>query len=146
MSLDCRKSRQQANQSEHHFHLYVFARIFLCGLDYNPMSLSNSESYSDSSSSSNGSFSIIKRLLDEPWGDDSLISTKMTWSLVQTIVVHVPIVILTMLRWKKRPHGGSTIGRRYPAQYDHRLRASIIKESTPNVGILMIMKRLKKLI
>ncbi|KAK3193835.1 hypothetical protein Dsin_025145 [Dipteronia sinensis] len=40
-------------------------------------------------------------------------STKMSRDLVQTAAIHIPIIMSTTLMCKKRPHGGSTLGRRY---------------------------------
>ncbi|KAK3225453.1 hypothetical protein Dsin_005315 [Dipteronia sinensis] len=37
----------------------------------------------------------------------------MTHNVVQTMAIHVPVIVSTMLIGKKRPHGGSTHGRRY---------------------------------
>ncbi|KAK1575702.1 hypothetical protein Q3G72_007694 [Acer saccharum] len=72
------------------------------------MSSSSMEYDSDSSSSSDESFSITKDLLA-----DNMNSTKMSQDLVQTAAIHIPIIISTTLMCKKRPDGGSTLGRRY---------------------------------
>ncbi|KAK2663239.1 hypothetical protein Ddye_001813 [Dipteronia dyeriana] len=63
---------------------------------------------SDSSSSSDKSFSITKDLLA-----DNMNFTKMSRDLVQNATIHIPIIISTTLMCKKRPHCGSTLGRRY---------------------------------
>ncbi|KAK2659764.1 hypothetical protein Ddye_006297 [Dipteronia dyeriana] len=72
------------------------------------MSSASMEYDSDSSSSSDESFSITKDLLA-----DNMNFTKMSRDLVQTAAIHIPIIISTTLMCKKRPHGGSTLGRRY---------------------------------
>ncbi|KAK2647622.1 hypothetical protein Ddye_015111 [Dipteronia dyeriana] len=77
------------------------------------MSSSIFESDSNSSSSSNDSLSVTIQLLDERLENDSSLFTKMTHNVVQTITIHVPIIVSTILISKKRPHGGSTLGRRY---------------------------------
>ena len=77
------------------------------------MSSSSFESDSNSSSSSNDSLSMTKQLLDDPLEKDSSICTKVTHNVVQTMAIHVPIIVSTMLIGKKRHHGGSTHGRRY---------------------------------
>ncbi|XVF67041.1 hypothetical protein PTKIN_Ptkin10aG0089200 [Pterospermum kingtungense] len=75
------------------------------------MPSSETEANSDSSSSNNDSLSITKMLLDEPSEDDCC--TKMSRDLVQTTTIHVPMIVSTMFKGKKRAHGGSTPGRHY---------------------------------
>ncbi|KAK3185122.1 hypothetical protein Dsin_032408 [Dipteronia sinensis] len=77
------------------------------------MSSLSFESDSNSSSSSNDSLSMTKQLLDESLKEDSLICPKMTHNVVQTLAIHVPLIVSSMLIGKMRPHGGSTLGRRY---------------------------------
>ena len=77
------------------------------------MSSSSSESDSDNPPSRNDPFALTKRLLNQPRINDSLIATKLTQSLIQTTLVHVPIIVSAMLMGRKQSHGGSTVGRRY---------------------------------
>lgn len=75
---------------------------------------SMSENYdSDSSTSSNESFVLTKRLVDENRRDGDSILGSTTKTMVQASSTYLPLIASTLSANKKRPHGGSTIGRRY---------------------------------
>ncbi|CAH9101542.1 unnamed protein product, partial [Cuscuta epithymum] len=87
-----------------------------------PSRESESKSSSPSGSSSTESLSITKTFLTDDNFDEESNSF-----VVQTAAVQVPIVLSTLLAGNKRPHGGSTIGRKY-IHRDRKDRHDLIKK------------------
>ena len=69
------------------------------------MSLSSSKFDANSSSSTNDLLSMTKQFLKEFVEEDSSMGTKTTQDLVQTLAVHIPVIISTTMVDQKHPHG-----------------------------------------
>ncbi|KAL2541361.1 putative harbinger transposase-derived nuclease [Abeliophyllum distichum] len=76
------------------------------------MSSPSYESDSNSSSSSNDSSSLTKQLLEEELMEESS-CVEMSHNMIQTIAIHVPIILSTTMNNLNHPHGGSMPGRRF---------------------------------